>query len=330
MNPFYEVKGHRCDGKFGSAWDDQDPNTISKLIAKIASGPGCLRIASIDHFLCLSYYRPNENEIGLISAFIGTKEKTMGWFGKLTFGTLGLLFGGPLGAIAGAALGHMLVDKKFGIPGQQTRSLPGPEFGRAEQAQATYFISLFSILGKMSKIDGVVSKPEIDVVQGFIDGLPMEEREKQFARQVFNEAKNSPYAIEDFADQLYRAIQNQPALVVSFFDLLLKIAAADGKLHPAEENALKSIKLIFRLSDRQYEDIKAAYFRDMDKHYKMLNCTAESSNEEIKSNYKKLVKDFHPDKIISKGLPEEFINFAESRFREIQESYEKIQKERNF
>jgi len=254
----------------------------------------------------------------------------MGWFGKLTFGTLGLLFGGPLGAIAGAALGHMLVDKKAGFPGQETRSIPGPEFGRAEQAQATYFISLFSILGKMSKIDGVVSRSEIDVVQGFIDGLPMAEREKQFARQVFNEAKNSQYAIEDFADQLYGAIQTQPALVVSFFDLLFKIAAADGRLHPAEENALKSIKLIFRLSDRQYDDIKAVYFQELDKHYKMLNCTPESSIDEIKSNYKKLVKDFHPDKIMSKGLPEEFIEFAEGRFREIQESYEKIARERNF
>ena len=254
----------------------------------------------------------------------------MGWFGKLTFGTLGLLFGGPLGAIAGAALGHMLVDKKIGDPGQQTRSIPGPEIGRTEQAQATYFISLFSILGKMAKIDGVVTRGEINEVQNFINTLPMDERQKDFARHVFNEAKGSPYAIEDFASQLYQSLQHQPALVQSFFDLLFKIAAADGKLHPAEENALKSIKLIFRLSDRQYDDIKAVYFKDLDKHYKMLNCTPDSSIEEIKSNYKKLVKDFHPDKIISKGLPEEFIEFAEGRFREIQESYEKIRKERNF
>ena len=254
----------------------------------------------------------------------------MGWFGKLTFGTMGLLLGGPLGAVAGAALGHMLLDKKTGYPGQGTRAIPGPEFGRAEQAQAAYFISLFSILGKMSKIDGVVTKDEIAVVQNFINGLPMEEREKDFARQIFNEAKDSRYAIEDFAAQLYQAIQNQPALLHSFFDLLFKIAAADGKLHPAEETALKRIQNIFRLSDRQYEDIKAVYFQELDKYYKMLNCTPESSNEEIKANYKKLVKDFHPDKIISKGLPEEFIDFAESRFREIQESYEKIQKERNF
>jgi DnaJ like chaperone protein len=254
----------------------------------------------------------------------------MGWFGKLTFGTMGLLFGGPLGAIAGAALGHLLVDKNAGFNGQATRSIPGPGFEQAEQTQAAYFISLFSILGKLSKIDGVVTNDEIVVVQNFINSLPMEERGKQFARQVFNEAKNSRYPIEDFATQLSQAIQNQPSLLLSFFDLLFKIAAADSKLHPAEETALKKIQNIFRISDRQYADIKAVYFQELDKHYKMLNCTPESSNEEIKSNYKKLIKDFHPDKIISKGLPEEFIHFAESRFREIQESYEKIQRERNF
>jgi DnaJ like chaperone protein len=61
-----------------------------------------------------------------------------------------------------------------------------------------------------------------------------------------------------------------------------------------------------------------------------LNCTPESSNQEIKSSYKKLVKGFHPDRIVSKGLPEEFTEFATKRFREIQGAYEKIRKERNF
>jgi DnaJ like chaperone protein len=76
--------------------------------------------------------------------------------------------------------------------------------------------------------------------------------------------------------------------------------------------------------------MKAVYFDDLAKHYKTLNCTPESTNEEIKSSYKKLVKDFHPDAIISKWLPDEFIDFASDRFREIQDSYEKIRQERNF
>ncbi len=248
----------------------------------------------------------------------------MGWFGKLTFGTLGMLFAGPLGAIAGAALGHHLIDKKNNL---LNRSV---QFGQAEQGQAAYFISMFSILGKLAKADGVVSRDEIGVVENFLSGINMPEQQKQFARQVFNEAKTSPYSIDDFATQLYQINRQQPTILLSFMDLLFKLAAADGRLDPAEETALNRIKEIFRISDRQYNDLKGVYFKDVDRFYKTLNCTAESSNEEIRSNYKKLVKEFHPDTIISKGLPEEFIQFATTRFQEIQEAYEKIRQERNF
>jgi DnaJ like chaperone protein len=254
----------------------------------------------------------------------------MGWFGKLTFGSLGLFFGGLLGAIAGAALGYLLVDKNGHVAEDANRRLRQPRPEHIEQAQAAYFVSLFSILGKLSKIDGVVTRDEIFVVQNFINNLHIDEREKQFAKEVFNEAKNSRYSIEDFAIQLYQTNKQQPTILLSFISLLFQIAAADGKFHPAEETALKRIKDIFGISDKQFNDMKGSYFNDLDKHYRILNCTPESSNQEIRSNYKKLVKDFHPDTIVSKGLPEEFTDFATKRFREIQEAYEKIKQERNF
>ncbi len=129
----------------------------------------------------------------------------MGWFGKLTFGSLGLFLGGPLGAIAGAALGHHLIDKQSDFSDQTIKPTPEPQFRQAEQTQAAYFITLFSILGKLSKIDGVVTRDEIAVVQNFINNLPIAENEKQFARQVFNEAKNSEYTVEEVAIQLSQA-----------------------------------------------------------------------------------------------------------------------------
>jgi len=102
----------------------------------------------------------------------------MAWFGKLTFGSLGLFFGGPLGAIAGAALGHHLIDKKHGISARSYGAPQGPRVEYAEQAQAAYFVSLFSILGKIAKIDGVVTRDEIAVVQKFIKGLQIPETAK--------------------------------------------------------------------------------------------------------------------------------------------------------
>ncbi len=254
----------------------------------------------------------------------------MGWFGKLTFGSLGLFFGGPLGAIVGAALGHHLIDKKQGISARLYGAPQEPRIEYAEQTKAAYFVSLFSILGKIAKIDGVVTRDEIAAVQKFIKGLQIPETEKQFAKQIFNEAKDSEYSLEDFAAQLYQATRNHPNILLSFVDLLFRVVAADGMFHPAEESALKSITRIFGISDEQYNNLKAAYFDDLNKYYGILSCNPESSKEEIKSNYKKLVKDFHPDTIVSKGLPEEFTDFATKRFREIQEAYEKITKERNF
>jgi len=254
----------------------------------------------------------------------------MGWFGKLAFGSVGFLIGGPLGAIAGAALGHHLVDKQQQAALYQGTYDRGPALGQAEQAQAAYFVSVFSILGKLAKIDGVVTHEELAVVESFINGLNIDPQEKQFARQVFNEAKASRFTIEDFALQFYQINRQQPNVLVSFLDVLFRLAAADGTLHPAEEQALSSIKDVFHISDQQFNSIRAGYFRDVDKYYNVLNCTRESSNEEIKTSYRKLVKDFHPDTIVSKGLPEEFMDFAGKRFREIQEAYDHIRKDRGF
>ncbi len=254
----------------------------------------------------------------------------MGWFGKLTFGSLGLFLGGPLGAIAGAALGHHLVDKDEDHTGGVSYIKRQPREDRTERAQAAYFISLFSILGKLAKIDGAVTKDEIVVANRFIEQLKIPDREKQFARQIFNEAKNSNYSIDDFAFQLYQTNRQEPMILLSFINLLFQIAAADRKFHPAEEAALERIREIFRISREEYNSIKGVYFNDLDRYYKALNSTPQSSTQEIKSNYKKLVKDFHPDTIVSKGLPEEFTDFATTRFREIQEAYEKIREERKF
>ena len=246
----------------------------------------------------------------------------MAWFGKLTLGSLGMLLGGPLGAVIGGALGHHLIDR------QETGAGTRPGIGAREQQQAAYFVCVFSILGKLAKADGVVSEAELRVVNDFIASMPVPEPEKQFARQVGTEAKDSPYAIDDFARQFYQICGSQPEVPVSFLDVLMRVAAADGQLHPAEERLLERVRTIFQISDRQFAAIKANYFSNLDKMYARLDCTPQSSNQEIKAAYRKLIKDFHPDTIVSKGLPEEFIDFATTRFREIQEAYEAVAKER--
>jgi DnaJ like chaperone protein len=48
----------------------------------------------------------------------------------------------------------------------------------------------------------------------------------------------------------------------------------------------------------------------------------------IKKKYRALVSENHPDKVISQGLPEEFVKLATEKIQKINEAYEQIQKER--
>ncbi|MCX5894364.1 MAG: TerB family tellurite resistance protein [Proteobacteria bacterium] len=249
----------------------------------------------------------------------------MSWFGKIMGGALGFVAGGPLGAIAGATVGHVFFDKTAGHEEYSSRRL-----NRVEQIQAAYFISLFSVLGKFAKIDGVVTRDELALIDNFMRHMGISGTERNFAITIFNEARNSTYSINDFANQLYEVSRHQRALLYSFIDLLFQLALSDGKVHHAEEAALDDIRHIFGINDTEFNSIKARYIDDSEKYYKVLNCTSDSTDEEIKKQYKKLAKDFHPDTITGKGLPEEFVTFATRRFQEIQEAYEKIRKKRRF
>jgi len=129
-------------------------------------------------------------------------------------------------------------------------------------------------------------------------------------------------------------------------DTLFKIAAVDGTLHPEEERLLHSAAQIFNIPEQDYQAILASFLghgpyqgqergadpgrasnqaRDA---YQVLGLSPESSDEEVKKTYRSLVAKFHPDKIASKDLPEEFNAFAHAKFKEIQEAYERIKTER--
>jgi DnaJ like chaperone protein len=48
----------------------------------------------------------------------------------------------------------------------------------------------------------------------------------------------------------------------------------------------------------------------------------------VKKAYRKLVSQYHPDKLVSRGLPEEMMEMAKTRVREINKAYEHIKQAR--
>jgi DnaJ like chaperone protein len=261
----------------------------------------------------------------------------MGVIGKIIGGTLGFAMGGPLGAIAGAALGHAFVDSADdGAGGLRVEAQAGrPTL--EETAELTFFVAAFSMLAKLVKADGRITREEIAAIEHFMSAdLNLTPRSRQVAMDIFNTALEAPQGFEAFAAQFHDQFRHQPQLLDLMLDILLRVSVADGAMGRYEDAMVQAAARIFGFSDSQYADLRRRYLRtpgmelnaELARHYAVLNCRPEDPDEQVKRQYRKLVQDFHPDKIAAKGLPEEFTKFAQEKFQQIQQAYEAVKKAR--
>lgn len=279
----------------------------------------------------------------------------MGWLGKVLIGTIGYAMGGPLGAIGGAAIGHLLdadhgkgrvpcphCGKRLKVPEggrwkcphcQGQFDFPGRSSAKInanEQAQYVFFVALFSMLAKLAKADGTVSPAEIQVVEECMrKQLKLDADSRKVAQRIFNEAKDSDYRFEDFARQFHQLFRHDQGMLREMLDLLVRVSMADGQMHPEEERLVNIATEIFGLGEHEYRRARTSHGVDFARHYAVLGAEPSDSDAEIKKKYRKKVAEFHPDKIVSKGLPEEFTKFANQKVQELNQAYKAIRERRS-
>ncbi|MFZ7126535.1 MAG: TerB family tellurite resistance protein [Desulfobacterales bacterium] len=247
----------------------------------------------------------------------------MSWIGKFLGGTLGFVLGGPLGAIAGAAFGHFYDQTAEELDAEQKTPT------RIEGAQMTFFVAVFSMLAKLARVDGRVSAEEMQTMEAFmVRELRLSPQSRQLALRIFQAALASRDSFHDYAQQFYLHFRQYPQLLEFMADILFKLAASDGRMTPPEEALLRAATQLFRLGDEGFDRLYALHFGRNVSHYDVLGVSEKDSIETIKSRYRTLVKEYHPDRIASKGLPDELLEVAEEKFREIQAAYETIKEER--
>ena len=237
--------------------------------------------------------------------------RPMSIWGKLGGAAAGFLFGGgPIGAIAGAAAGHVLFDREAdGEPG------------------VAFTIAVVGLGAKMAKADGVVTDEEVAAFERIFRVPPSEAAN---VRRVFNLARQDTAGYESYAAQIARAFRDNPAVLEDILDGLFEIAKADGVLHPGEQVFLERVADIFGFAPSEFRRIRASHFgRDAADPYAVLGVTYDASDTEIKRTYRLLVRENHPDSLIARGVPEEFVKLATDKLAAINTAYEKIQQERN-
>jgi DnaJ like chaperone protein len=239
-------------------------------------------------------------------------------------GGLGAMLGGPFGAIIGAAIGAGMGSRQNQV-GRQIGMDP------AQRNQAIFFTAAYSMVGKMAKADGRVCENEIAAIEKISrEALGLDEQTRKYANRVFSAAKDSRESFSDYARQFGNAFSHDQQLCSTMMIFLFQVAMADGELHPQEEEMLNQAKIAFHLPDGVYQSLYARFAgrqttsSSLEKHYEALGVSPDATTSEIKKAFRQKAADFHPDKIQGKGLPPEFIKFANERLAEINASYQAI------
>lgn len=66
----------------------------------------------------------------------------------------------------------------------------------------------------------------------------------------------------------------------------------------------------------------------LNKYYEVLESKPTDSMDEIKKNYRRLIREYHYDSIASKDLPKEMLKFAEQKTKSLNEAYSVIKQAR--
>ncbi len=271
----------------------------------------------------------------------------MSWWGKVIGGAFGFMLGGPLGALLGAVLGHNL-DK--GLAGLDQNEPLEP--GERERVQTAFFTATFSVMGHVAKADGQVTRDEIALAEAVMTEMELNTELRQTAMRLFGEGKKPGFPLEEVLEQFRVECHRRQTLIQMFMEIQLQAAYADGELAPAEERLLLHVcerlgvsRFTFRRleqmirAERHFAGAGAGAGRraarepaamSLNDAYAILNVSAQTTDAEVKKAYRRLLSQHHPDKLVSKGLPEEMMKMAARKTHEIRQAYERVKEARGF
>ncbi|WP_417452124.1 TerB family tellurite resistance protein [Kordiimonas sp.] len=239
----------------------------------------------------------------------------MSIWGKIIGGTAGLAIGGPIGALIGLAAGAA-VDA--GVEANQRPS--------DATRHVTFTIGVIALAAKMAKADGRVTREEVEAFKQ-VFRVPPEEMHN--VGRVFDMARQHTAGFDAYARQIADLIGSNRAVLNDLLEALFFIAQADGEVHPNELNYIRAVAQIFGYSKDEIAELVHRHVgADPSCPYGVLGVKPSVSDAELKSHYRKLVRETHPDRLIAEGVPNDFIAVATRRVAEINVAYDQIMSER--
>ncbi len=266
---------------------------------------------------------------------------------------LGLFIFPPWGLLIGFALGAMYDNGVF----QRWQSDFGTsDTGRSSSSghtstQQVFFDTSFAVMGYIAKADGRVSQQEIDIAESVMAQMGLVGELRRRAISMFNQGKNHPMFCREALARFRRVAWFQPGLIRMFLEIQMQIATATGRLSLASQEALRFVFQSLGIPNMAFEEylrqFSSAYQQQSHGYsqsgytggagsslhigdaYQTLGVTKESSDDDVKKAYRRLMSKNHPDRLIAKGVPPEMIKIATQKTQTIKQAYDRIKSVRN-
>lgn len=248
------------------------------------------------------------------------KEFSMANFSKWLGAGLGWTFAGPIGGILGFVLGSF-VDE---FSSTELKDFQKDIYSGSRTQSGDFEISLLVLAAVVIKADGQVNRTELDFVRSSFRSMYGEERSNRAFKLFKGFMANNKISTRQVCLQINQHMNHPARLQLLHF--LFGVAKSDGVVSEKELHKIATIAGYLNINIRDFNSIKAMFYNDVDSSYKILEIEKSASDSEVKAAYRKMVKKYHPDKL--RGLGDEHIKGAEDKFRQVQQAYEHIQKER--
>ena len=190
--------------------------------------------------------------------------------------------------------------------------------------QAAFAIAMIALSAKMAKADGVVTRPEVDA---FCRIFAIPQGEERNVSRVYNLAKRDIAGFETYARDVAHLFADDTAMLEAILDGLFDIAKADGAVHERELDYLARVAELFGYDEVGFAHIRARHVIDQDGDpYFVLDADPSWDLLQLRRHYRRLVSENHPDRLIARGVPEEFVRIANDRLAAINNAWERIER----
>jgi DnaJ like chaperone protein len=195
--------------------------------------------------------------------------------------------------------------------------------------KVAFSIAMIALSAKMAKADGIVTQDEI---RAFHDIFAVPQEEKRNVARLYGMAMTDTAGFEAYAERMAALCgSGQPdcRMLEDILDGLFHIAKADGLVHEKEVRFLHRIAQIFRISERHFEAILARHVSGGSADpWAVLGLPRDAPFDEVRRHYRRLISENHPDRMIARGVPREFVALANDRVAALNVAYETIERGR--